>query len=242
LSDPGQGNAKRFYGRRRGHRLTPRQCDLLDNLLPRLRVRPDGFVNGRPDVCPAGCPLNLEIGFGGGEHLAAQAGLRPNECFVGCEPFVNGVAKLLSRIEQDGLDNVFVHPDDVWDLLPGFGTGTVRRIFILYPDPWPKARHRKRRLINDSTVDELARILEPGGVIRFATDIDDYVDWALRRFLRHPALSWQAQNRHDWRTRPADWPETRYESKARRDGRPCTYLQFERLPPAARPPAASAAN
>lgn len=194
----------------------------MTSLLPQLRLSPDDFT---ATAAPA---LFLEIGFGGGEHLAAQAQARPEAHFIGCEPFQNGVAKLLTQIDDAGIPNISIYPEDVRDLLPALPTACLDGVFVLFPDPWPKARHNKRRIIAPDTVATLARILKPSGFLRFASDIDDYVDWALRRILAHPGFTWTADTPADWRIRPADWPETRYERKAKREGRASAYLHFER--------------
>jgi len=170
----------------------------------------------------------LEIGFGGGEHLLARALENPGVNFIGCEPFVNGVAKLLAGIEAQGLANIRIHADDATALLEAAPEGAFARIYILYPDPWPKRRQRKRRLISDATVALLARVLKPGGEVRFATDIDDYAGWTLRRFLACREFVWAASGADDWRQPWAGWTATRYEAKARAAGRGSAYLTFRR--------------
>jgi tRNA (guanine-N7-)-methyltransferase len=171
----------------------------------------------------------LEIGFGGGEHLIAVAEARRDIGFIGCEPFVNGVAKALAGIELQKLSNVRLHAGDAGALIARLRAGALSRIFILYPDPWPKRRHNKRRLISAGMIRELARVARRGAELRFATDIDDYAGWALRRFLDSGDFVWTARAADDWRRPWADWPGTRYEAKAKREGRRPVYLTFSRV-------------
>ena len=221
--DSTEGGA--FYGRRKGKTLRPGQERLVATVLPRLRVDPADPLAG----IEAYETLHLEIGFGGGEHLAAAARANPDTGFIGCEPFVNGMAKLLAVVEAEDLANVRVWDDDVTKLLPRLPDAAFDRVVILYPDPWPKRRQRKRRLVSDDTLAALARILKPGGTLRFASDIDDYIGWVLVRALRSADFRWTAQGPDDWR-RPWDgWPGTRYEAKALREGRVPSYLTFERV-------------
>lgn len=229
MSDHAQTRPKRLFGRRQGHALTARQRELFASLLPKIQLVPAKFIDGRPYGCPPDKAMELEIGFGGGEHLVFQAKAHPETTFMGCEPFVNGVAKLLVQIEEQNLDNILIYPGDIYDILAQFGPSSLCRVFILFPDPWPKKRHNKRRIISKVLLDELARTLKSGAVIRFASDIDDYVDWCLRHFMAHPAFEWCAQRPQDWRIRPKDWPETRYEKKALGEGRRSSYLEFRRI-------------
>ncbi|MBF9233134.1 tRNA (guanine(46)-N(7))-methyltransferase TrmB [Microvirga alba] len=217
-----------FFGRRKGKKLRAGQDDLVQNLLPAIRVT--------PGVAPASLFSNgdarktwLEIGFGGGEHLAAQARAHRDINFIGCEPFVNGMAKLLAVIDEDGLDNIRVWDDDVTDLLPTLPDSCLDRVYILYPDPWPKRRQRKRRLVSDETLTMLARVLRPGAELRFASDIDDYIGWVLARVLRSSDFRWTAERPDDWRKPYEGWPGTRYEAKAQREGRVPSYLTFVRV-------------
>jgi len=170
----------------------------------------------------------LEIGFGGGEHLIAQALAHPEIGFVGAEPFVNGVAKALAAIEREGLENIRLRAGDAASLIEKLPSGSLSRLFILYPDPWPKRRHNKRRFISAANLRQFARILRPGGEVRFATDIDDYAGWTLRRFLDDPDFRWPAEKADDWILPWSDWRETRYEAKAKRGGRRPVYLTFVR--------------
>ncbi len=172
----------------------------------------------------------LEIGFGGGEHLAWQAEANPDVGIIGCEPFINGVASLLKQIDDRGLDNIRIHANDARDLLETLPDACLDRVFILFPDPWPKARHHRRRIVAPATLEQLARIMRPGTELRLATDHADYGRWMLRHLIRHPAFRWRARRPADWRQRPEDWPATRYEAKAIAAGRACLYLSFERTP------------
>jgi tRNA (guanine-N7-)-methyltransferase len=170
----------------------------------------------------------LEIGFGGAEHLTWQARHHPLVGIIGCEPFEEGVVKALTIIEDEHLTNIRVHPDDVRPLLRWLSAASLDRAFILFPDPWPKVRHRKRRLVGTPLLDQLARALKPGAELRLGTDIGDYARTMLVALMRHPSFRWTATCAADWRERPADWPQTRYEAKALREGRRCTYLRFVR--------------
>ena len=225
------------YGRRRGRPLRPARARLMETLLPRLDL---GLPELREAAEPAvlfpglagGTPEEvwLEIGFGAGEHLAAQAAAHPRIGFLGAEVFVNGIASLLSRVEAAALENIRVFQDDARDLLEALPAASLGRVFVLFPDPWPKARHRGRRLIQDETLDQLARVLRDGAELRLATDDPDYLAWMLERATRHPDFAWQARRAADWRDRPADWPQTRYEAKALRGGAQPTFLRFLRRP------------
>ena len=222
-----------FYGRRRGRRLRPGLKALLEELLPRLAVAlPEGGGTLNPaalfDSPPEG--IWLEIGFGTGEHLAWQAERHPGAGFLGVECFVNGVAGLLRELRERGLANVRLHHGDARDLLDALPPDSLDRVFILFPDPWPKARHHKRRLIRDATLDRLAEVMKDGVELRLATDDMDYLSWMLERLIRHPAFEWLARGPRDWRERPADWPPTRYEIKALDRGRRPVYLRFRRRP------------
>lgn len=170
----------------------------------------------------------LEIGFGGAEHLLWQARMNPDVVLIGCEPFEEGVVKALGGIEDGRLQNVRLHADDARAVLRWVPEGWLARIFILFPDPWPKTRHQKRRLVSRETVKLLARALRSGGELRFGTDIGDYARTGLAAILADGTFTWTAQGPSDWRARPADWPETRYEAKAIREGRKRYYFRFTR--------------
>jgi tRNA (guanine-N7-)-methyltransferase len=216
-----------FFGRRRGKRLRATQERLVETLLPRLRIGGDADLGGFRALFPQ--DLRLEIGFGGGEHLAHEARAHPRVGFIGCEPFVNGIAKLLATIEQERLANIRVSDEDATRLLPRLPEAAFGRVSILFPDPWPKRRHRKRRILSDATLAELARVMRPGAELRFATDIDDYAGWTLARVLRSTDFRWTAERCDDWRRPWPGWPGTRYESKAIREGRVPSYLTFLRV-------------
>jgi tRNA (guanine-N7-)-methyltransferase len=172
----------------------------------------------------------LEIGFGGGEHLHWQATHNTQVGLIGSEPFEDGVAKLLNAIERERLNNIRVHADDVRPVLRLLPDASIARVFVLFPDPWPKKRHHKRRLISDATVAVVARILRPGGELRVATDIGEYACAILLTVMGDGGFRWLARGAEDWRLRPADWPQTRYEAKARRAGRRCYFFRFQRIP------------
>jgi tRNA (guanine-N7-)-methyltransferase len=170
----------------------------------------------------------LEVGFGGGEHLAEQARRHPDTGFIGCEPFENGVAKLLTQLQASRLLNVRVVPDDARDILVRLPDASLSFVFVLFPDPWPKLRHHKRRFIQTRTLDQIHRLLKPGGELRIATDHTDYGQWALMHLMRDNRFEWAATRAADWRVRPDDWVATRYEQKALKAGRSCIYLRFFR--------------
>ena len=203
----------------------------MASLLPRLRISTEDQGKLQPhDLFPQGVlKVWLEIGFGGGEHLAWQASARPATGFIGCEAYVNGIAKLLGAVEELRLDNVRIHDGDAREVVAALGDGSIGRIFLLFPDPWPKRRHHKRRIVNTTMLGELHRLLKPGGLLRFASDSRHYVAWTLIRVLAHGGFAWTAEAPRDWRERPPDWPQTRYEAKARKDGREPVFLTFQRL-------------
>jgi tRNA (guanine-N7-)-methyltransferase len=229
MSDAPPTRARAFFGRRKGHALKPRQAALFDTLLPRLSL--DVSASVPPDLrslFSSADRVRLEIGFGGGEHLAAEAEREPRSGFIGSEPFVNGMAKALVAIEARKLANIRLHYGDATDLLTWLPQGALSRVDLLYPDPWPKRRHWKRRFVQDESVGAIARLLEPGGEFRFATDIADYAAWTLERLMRSSDFTWTAECADDWRKPWPDWPGTRYEAKARREGRAPCYLIFRR--------------
>ncbi len=215
----------RTFGRIKSRPIKPRQAALLETLLPRIRL-PEGRFDPR-DLAPEAKEVWLEIGFGGGEHLAAQAERGPQNLYLGAEPFLNGVASVLRHIDERGLTNVRLLNGDARTLMAGLPDASLDRLIILFPDPWPKARHHKRRLVQDDFVADAARLLKAGARLRFATDWADYADWALRRFLASPDLAWLAEAADDWRRPPADHVTTRYEEKRLGDCDPI-WLEFER--------------
>jgi tRNA (guanine-N7-)-methyltransferase len=215
-----------LYGRRAGRPLSAHQHSLVETLLPKIAV-PEGAIDLHR-LFPAAHAFAFEVGFGGGEHLVALARAHPDVGYIGCEAFQNGVAKLLAQIDSAGLTNVRVHPDDARSVLPRLPDRSLSTFFVLFPDPWPKLRHHKRRFIQAATLDQIARLLEPGGELRIASDHMEYVAWALAHLMHDPRFQWAADGPAAWRVRPDDWPATRYEQKALKDGRSCVYLRFIR--------------
>jgi tRNA (guanine-N7-)-methyltransferase len=212
----------RTYGRVKGRTLRAGRASLLEETLPKLTID-----LGRP-LEPGFREVWVELGFGGGEHLAAQAAAHPEVLLLGAEPFVNGVASLVRHVADQVVGNVRLHPGDGRDLLAALPDASAGRVFILFPDPWPKSRHHKRRLINADTIAELARVMRPGAVVRFATDWADYLGWTLERFAASPHFAWAAERADDWRLAPADHARTRYEAKRLGDCAP-VFLEFLRL-------------
>jgi tRNA (guanine-N7-)-methyltransferase len=220
----------RSYGRRRGRAPSARQAALWREVLPRvaLPAEPTMLTSLEALFEPPMREVWLEIGFGGGEHLIWQARTNPGIGFIGCEPFQDGIVKALTAIEEEGLGNIRLYADDARPLLRLLPKASIGRAFILFPDPWPKKRHHKRRLISEATLAELARILRPGAELRIATDIGEHARWILLAVKAQASLRWAAAAPTDWRQRPPDWPETRYEAKALRAGRRCYYFRFNR--------------
>lgn len=217
----------RSFGRIKARPIKPRQAALVDTLLPRIAV-PDP-ANGPIDplaLMPGASEVWLEIGFGGGEHMAAQAARRPDVLVIGCEPFLNGVASALRHVEEQLLENVRIHADDARAVVDALPDASLDRVLILFPDPWQKARHNKRRLVQDETIAAFARVLKPGGRLRFVTDWADYADWALERLDRSEAFG-RLDADQDWRIAPADHVVTRYEEKKLGDTAPI-FLEYER--------------
>jgi tRNA (guanine-N7-)-methyltransferase len=224
----GQGS---FFGRRKGHKLRIHQADLIANLLPHLALdigtpAPDSlcdlFGDGIEDV-------RLEIGFGGGEHLIAEAQAFPAIGFIGCEPYVNGMAKILTQIEAVNVKNIRLYAGDAAELVAWAPPRSMARIDLIHPDPWPKRRHWKRRFVQDATVNAMARILKPQAEFRFVSDIDDYCAWTLAHLLRSPDFLWLAERAADWHLPWPGYTMTRYGRKAEREGRKAAYLRFRRV-------------
>lgn len=220
-----------LFGRRKGKPLRTRQSILMQELLPELAVDVSAPIAGdvrrlfQTDVGT----VWLEIGFGGGEHLIHRARETPDVGFIGCEPFINGMAKAVARVAEYDLANVRLHNDDAGLLLDQLPKASIDLAYLLYPDPWPKKRHWKRRFVGPKNLDRLARALRPGAEFRFASDIESYVNWTLQHLHAHPDFEWCARTAEDWR-RPWDgWPGTRYEAKAIREGRVPAYLTFRRV-------------
>jgi tRNA (guanine-N7-)-methyltransferase len=218
-----------FFGRRKGHRLRPRQAALFDTMLPRLALDLNAPARELRTLFPAPIDeVRLEIGFGGGEYLMSEARAHPRAGFIGIEPFVNGMAKALAAIAADNLGNIRLHHGDATEVLAWLPPASLARVDLVYPDPWPKRRHWKRRFVQDHSVTAIARILRPGGEFRFATDVPDYAAWTLKYLVRSPHFTWTAERADDWRRAWPGFPGTRYEAKARRAGRAPCYLIFRR--------------
>jgi tRNA (guanine-N7-)-methyltransferase len=223
-------HAHAFFGRRKGHKLRPRQARLFDSLLPRLAL---DLSQPAPNDLAVLFPVpisdaQLEIGFGGGENMIAQARARPSTGLIGVEPFVNGMAKALSAIESTGLQNIRLHFDDAANLIAWLPAAALARIDLIHPDPWPKRRHWKRRFVQEATIGQFARILRRGGELRFVTDVADYAAWTLQHFIRSADFEWTAQCAEDWRNSWPDFTGTRYHAKAARDDRQPCFLIFRR--------------
>jgi tRNA (guanine-N7-)-methyltransferase len=225
---PPEVRRRALYGRAHGKALRSHHASLVQRRLPELEVGTGRAIDCRSLFPFAPREIWLEIGFGGAEHLIAQASANRDIGLIGAEPFVNGVAKALAAIEREKLDNVRLRAGDASELLEALPAAALSRLFIFYPDPWPKRRHNKRRFISAATVAAFARVVRAGGEVRFATDIDDYAGWTLRRFLDSPDFAWRSARADDWRRPWPDWRETRYEAKARREGRQSVYLTFIR--------------
>jgi len=226
------GAARNFslFGRRRGRALRPGQKVLIRDFLPQIALT----IPVTGDLDPGGLfgaqarPIWLEIGFGGGEHLADQAERHPEIGLIGCEVFENGTAKLLARIKRRRIENIRIFTDDGRVLIAALPPASIDRVFILFPDPWPKRRHEGRRIVSRTTLDALARVMTDGAELRLATDDPDLLSWMLERATDHPAFEWLARRPRDWCERLPDWPLTRYEEKARAAGRPAIFLRFRR--------------
>ncbi|MEO7602625.1 MAG: tRNA (guanosine(46)-N7)-methyltransferase TrmB [Sphingomicrobium sp.] len=218
----------RLYGRSSGHKLRPSQQGLIDTLLPQIAVPAEGEVNARR-LFGEERPLHLEIGFGSGEHLAFRADLLPDHGFIGCEPFLNGVASALGHVRDQHLANIRLWRGDALDVLQRLPDGALSFLYLLHPDPWPKARHAKRRMVNDGPMTLFAAKLGPGGELRVATDDPIYLTHALMVMQRHrQEFEWLAETPKDFLERPNGWPATRYEQKAIREGRRAYALRYRR--------------
>jgi tRNA (guanine-N7-)-methyltransferase len=221
-----------LYGRRRGKKLRAGQEALLESLLPRLALAVPAEP-GRIDLAqafggriPAG-GVWLEVGFGSGEHLVRQAADHPDVGLIGCEPYVNGVAKCLAEIERAGVGNIRLFADDARLVMAALAPRSLDRVFVLFPDPWPKSRHHKRRFVQRAMLDVLAGLMKPGAELRLATDDPSYLPWMIEHVTPHPAFEWLAERPADWRRRPDDWPPTRYEKKMLA-GRTPVFLRLRR--------------
>lgn len=226
MNDP--TTIRRLYGRRTGHKLRAGQAALVEELLPKVALPETGLLDARA-LFGDDRPLDVEIGFGSGEHLAAQAEAHPQRGFIGCEPFLNGVVGALGHIRDGGLGNVRLHMGDALSVLERLPDASLDRLYLLHPDPWPKARHAKRRMVNNGPLDLIAAKLKPGGEFRLGTDDPTYCRWSMMVMNRRRDFDWLAHTPADFLTRPADWPETRYERKARRQGHEVWYFRYRRI-------------
>jgi tRNA (guanine-N7-)-methyltransferase len=224
------GEPRAFFGRRAGKTLHEGQKALYQSLLPAIAIpEGEGALDPR-GLFDRPAPLVLEIGYGGGEHLARQAQERPDTNFIGCEVFSGGVGKMLQAIEEGGLTNVRLFTEDALKLMMRLPDGCFEAAYLLYPDPWPKTRHHKRRFVSSTTMGELARLIRPGGQLFVATDIEDYADWTLAHVLREPRLRFTSTRAGDWHQPYPGWQPTRYERKARREGRLRSfYFRIDRV-------------
>jgi len=226
MNDP--ATIRRLYGRRQGHALRAGQAALVEEMLPRVSV-PDNGALDAPVLFGRDMPLRFEIGFGSGEHLATQAAAHPDTGFIGCEPFLNGVVGALGHLRDRELGNVRVHMGDALQVLERLPAASLDALYLLHPDPWPKARHAKRRMVNDGPLDLIASRLKPGAEFRLGTDDPTYCRWSMMVMNRRRDFAWQARCAADFLTRPNDWPETRYERKARRKEHEVWYFRYVRV-------------
>jgi tRNA (guanine-N7-)-methyltransferase len=227
VSEPHPERARpRLYGRRKGHKLSAHREGLREALLPALTLHPAPGADPRFYFGGSVEGVWLEVGFGGGEHLLEQARANPRIGLIGAEPYETGVAKLLASIEDTGISNIRIHEGDARQIIEALPDACLGRVFILFPDPWPKTRHHKRRFVQMELLDALARVMTLGAELRFASDDAGYFAWTLERLMAHPAFTWTAERAADWKTRPQTWPQTRYEAKALHG--PPAYLQFLR--------------
>jgi tRNA (guanine-N7-)-methyltransferase len=223
---------RRLYGRRSGHKLRQGQAALLEQLLPAISVPDEGPVTAErlfDDAEGLGRPLHFEIGFGSGEHLAYRADLLPDHGFIGAEPFLNGVVGALGHVRDGRLANVRLHMGDALEVLERVPDAALTMVYLLHPDPWPKARHAKRRMVNAGPLDLIARKLKPGGEFRLGTDDPTYCRWSMMVMNGRRDFEWLAEEAKDFLTRPSGWPETRYEAKARRKGHEVWYFRYRRV-------------
>lgn len=232
MNEPAQTQRLRHYGRRLGRKLRPRRAALLETALPEIQIplEPGKPLDPWAMFDPRPARLWLEIGFGGGEHAAWQAEHNPDVGLLAAEIFVNGVASLVRHIDERKLANIRIHPEDARPLLMALPDACLDRVFLLHPDPWPKARHAERRFVSPDNLDTLARVMADGSELRIASDHPVYKVWALEQMGRRRDFEWRARRARDWLVRPDDWPETRYEQKAKGEGRSSLYLRYRRRP------------
>lgn len=225
MNDP--ATIRRLYGRAQGHKLRKGQAALVDDLLPKVAVPEEGSVDALR-LFGDQRPLRLEIGFGAGEHLAGQAAARPDAGFIGCEPFLNGVVGALGHIRDGALSNVRLYMGDALAVAERLPDASLDAVYLLHPDPWPKARHAKRRMMNHGPLDLIAAKLKPGAEFRLGTDDPTYCRWSMMVMAQRRDFTWLAQYPRDFLERPGDWPETRYERKARQQGHEVWYMTYRR--------------
>ncbi|WIY52887.1 tRNA (guanosine(46)-N7)-methyltransferase TrmB [Devosia sp. YIM 151766] len=229
------GEPRAFFGRRSGKTLHGGQRALVDDLLPQVEIRLEGELDPKT-LFPDARRFVIEIGYGGGEHLARKAAEEPETGFIGCEVFTGGIGKMVGAIEAGALANVRLFTDDALKLLTVLPAGSIDAVYLLYPDPWPKTRHHKRRFVSPTTLAELARVIRPGGLFYFATDIEDYANWTLAHIVRAPEFAFNPDAPGSWHLPYPGWQPTRYEQKARREGRMTSfYFRFERSVAEAQP-------
>lgn len=222
------GEPRAFFGRRSGKKLHGGQKAQVAEILPRFEIELTDTLDPRT-LFPEADRIVIEIGYGGGEHLARKAAEQPGTGFVGCEVFTGGIGKMVQAIDANGLNNVRLYTDDALKLLMALPEASVDEVYLLYPDPWPKTRHHKRRFVSPTTLEQLARVIRPGGVFNFATDIEDYANWTLAHILRQPLFIFTPQEPGSWHASYPGWQPTRYEKKARREGRMRSfYFSFPR--------------
>lgn len=227
MNDLKQNRRRRaLFGRRKGPRLSAHQLELRETLLPKLTLKIADNLDPKLYFDRPVDDVWLEVGYGGGEHLLWQAASYPGVGLIGAEPYISGTAKLLGKLDPERLPNIRVYEDDARDIIAALPDASIGRFFILFPDPWPKTRHHKRRFIQTETLDSIGRVLRRGGELRFATDDAGYLTFALERLMAHPAFAWTATSALDWRRRPDDWPPTRYEAKELHG--PPAFLHFVR--------------
>ena len=221
-----------FRGRRRGRKLRGSMANLLDNELLDVKINAfdTTYIKNPFDLFSKTTKsIWMEIGFGGGEHISWQAENNPTIGFIGCEPFLNGIASLLRDVKNKKLSNIRILADDARPFLARLPDNSIDRLFILFPDPWRKKRHKNRRIIQKNILDQLHRLLKIGGEFRIATDDPLYLRWILLHLRDHPGFEWLARRPNDWRLRPSDWPQTRYEKKALIEGRAPIFLRYQKI-------------
>jgi tRNA (guanine-N7-)-methyltransferase len=222
------GEPRAFFGRRAGKKLHDGQQAIVDTTLPEVEIKIEGKLDPK-NVFPDAERIVVEIGYGGGEHLARKAAEEPQTGFIGCEVYTGGIGKMVQAIDARGLKNVRLFTDDALKLLMALPDASLDAVYLLYPDPWPKTRHHKRRFVSPTTLAELARVIRPGGTFYFATDIEDYADWTLAHIMRAPEFAFEPSAPGSWHQPYPGWQPTRYEQKARREGRMISfYFGFKR--------------